>query len=121
MRSPQPPPCSAAGPLTTFRVGGPAALFVRARSLDDLLAVAAARRASGLPVLVVGRGSNLLVADDGFVGIAVSTAELADGIDVGEPVTGGCGGAIVAAGGGVALPVLARRTAAAGLTGFEWA
>jgi UDP-N-acetylmuramate dehydrogenase len=102
------------GPLTTYRVGGPAALFVRARSLEDLLAVAAARRTSGLPVLVVGRGSNLLVADRGYGGIAVSVADLAGTIEVLDRST-------VDAGGGVALPVLARRTAAAGLTGLEWA
>ena len=108
-------------PLTTYRVGGPAALFVRAHSLDDLRRVAAARRASGLPVLVVGRGSNLLVADGGFPGIAVATAELAADIDL--PADAGAAGApaTVTAGGGVALPVLARRTAAAGLTGLEWA
>lgn len=104
-------------PLTTYRVGGPAVLFVRARSLDDLQRVAAARRASGLPVLVVGRGSNLLVADGGFPGIAVAVAELAGEIEL----PAGDAPAIVTAGGGVALPVLARRTAAAGLTGLEWA
>jgi UDP-N-acetylmuramate dehydrogenase len=103
-------------PMTTYRVGGAAALFVRATSIDDLRAVALARAASGLPVLVVGRGSNLLVADTGFPGIAVSIADLAGEIDLGDG-----GGARVAAGGGVALPVLARRTAAAGITGFEWA
>lgn len=102
------------GPLTTYRVGGAAALFVRARALDDLLAVAAARQASGLPVLVVGRGSNLLVADTGFAGIAVSVAEVAGDIELVD-------GPAAQAGGGVALPVLARRTAAAGLTGLEWA
>jgi len=108
-------------PLTTYRVGGPAALFVRARTLADLASVAAARRASGLPVLVVGRGSNLLVADRGFGGIAVSIAELGGDIDLGDGAVGPTGTAVVHAGGGVALPVLARRTAAAGLTGFEWA
>ena len=67
-------------------------------------------------MLVVGRGSNLLVADTGFAGIAVSVADLAGAIAIGdEPETA------VTAGGGVALPVLARRTAAAGLRGFEWA
>ena len=101
-------------PLTTYRVGGRAALFVRARTIDDLLAVAAARRASGLPVLVVGRGSNLLVADRGFAGIAVTVADVAGQIELD-------GEAPITAGGGVALPVLARRTAAAGLTGLEWA
>jgi UDP-N-acetylmuramate dehydrogenase len=100
-------------PMTTYKVGGPAALFVRARTVDDVLAVAAARQASGLPVLVVGRGSNLLVADEGFAGIGVSVTDFAAGIDI--------DGVDVAAGGGAALPVVARRTAAAGLTGFEWA
>jgi UDP-N-acetylmuramate dehydrogenase len=103
-------------PMTTYRVGGAAALFVRATSIDDLRAVAAARAASGLPVLVVGRGSNLLVNDTGFLGIAVSIADLAGAIDLGDG-----SGTRVTAGGGVALPVLARRTAAAGITGFEWA
>jgi UDP-N-acetylmuramate dehydrogenase len=101
-------------PLTTYRVGGAAALFVRARSIDDLVAVATARRTSGLPVLVVGKGSNLLVADTGFPGIAVSVAELAGEIEVLD-------GPEVLAGGGVPLPVLARRTAALGLRGLEWA
>ena len=65
-------------------------------------------------MLVVGRGSNLLVSDAGFPGIAVSVAELAADIEVLD-------GGVVHAGGAVALPTLARRTAAAGLTGFEWA
>ena len=56
------------GPLTTYRVGGRAALFVEATSTGDLQAVGRAVAASGLPVLVVGRGSNLLVADGGFPG-----------------------------------------------------
>jgi UDP-N-acetylmuramate dehydrogenase len=116
-------------PLTTYRVGGSAAIFVEARTVDDLVAVAAARTASGLPVLVVGRGSNLLVADAGFDGIAVSTAGLLDEIDLGAPGdrtrdrSGDGDGApvVVTASSGVSLPVLARRTAAASLTGFEWA
>ena len=101
--------------MTTYRVGGPAALFVRARSLDDL-ARGGRASASGLPVLVVGRGSNLLVAERGFPGIAVSPDwPISTAGAVSPP------GPVVVAGGGVALPVLARRTAAAGLTGFEWA
>jgi UDP-N-acetylmuramate dehydrogenase len=106
-------------PLTTYRVGGPAALFVEVHRVDDLVRVARARSASGLPVLVIGRGSNLLVADEGFAGIVVSVAALADGIEI--PAPDAAGRVVVTAGGGVALPVLARRTAAAGVTGFEWA
>ena len=105
-------------PMTTYRVGGPAAMFVDVRSLDDLAAVADVRAGTGVPVLVVGRGSNMLVADDGFDGIALSIAGFADQIEL---PSGPDDEPIVIAGGGVALPVLARRTAAAGLTGFEWA
>ncbi|NND74416.1 MAG: UDP-N-acetylmuramate dehydrogenase [Ilumatobacter sp.] len=105
------------GPLTTYRVGGAADIFVRVRTHDDLDALADALRASGLPMLPIGRGSNLLVADAGFRGIAVSTAALggATAIDIDEQ------DCCVVAGAAVLLPVLARRTAAAGLTGFEWA
>jgi UDP-N-acetylmuramate dehydrogenase len=64
-------------------------------------------------VLVVGRGSNLLVADAGFPGIAVALGEPYAAITL--------DGTTVRAGGATALPVLARRTAAAGLRGLEWA
>jgi UDP-N-acetylmuramate dehydrogenase len=101
------------GPMTTYRVGGAVALFVRPRSIDDLALVAEACRRGDLPVLVVGRGSNLLVADEGFRGVAVSLGDLGADIAI--------DGTVVLAGGAVALPVLARRTVASALTGFEWA
>jgi UDP-N-acetylmuramate dehydrogenase len=109
------------GPMTTYKVGGPAALFVDVASIDDLRAIAAARQATGVPVLVVGRGSNMLVADSGFEGLAISVVPIADTIRI--PDTPGAPGAAcsVSAGGAVSLPVLARRTASAGITGFEWA
>jgi UDP-N-acetylmuramate dehydrogenase len=103
------------GPLTTYRVGGRAALFVQVGQLDDLAVLARAVHASGLPVLVLGRGSNLLVADAGFEGIVVSTAAVTDGFEI------DAGSGLVRAGASVALPVLARQTAARSLTGFEWA
>jgi UDP-N-acetylmuramate dehydrogenase len=106
-------------PFTTYHLGGPAALFLEVSTIDDLRRVAAAKAASELNVLVVGRGSNLLVADRGFPGIVVSLSEFADGIALG-PVDGN-GLVVVTAGAGVALPVLARRTAAASVAGFEWA
>ena len=101
------------GPLTTYRVGGAAARFARIEDDDDLAAVAEMVRDEDIPVLVVGKGSNLLVADRGFPGLAVvlgdAFAEL------------GIEGTTVRAGGATPLPVLARRTAAAGLRGLEWA
>ena len=63
------------GPLTTYRVGGAAALFVEATSADDLAAVADTVAATGVPTLVVGKGSNLLVADAGFPGVAIVLGE----------------------------------------------
>ena len=102
------------GPMTTYRVGGTAALFVRAETDDDLATARDAVVASGVDVLVVGKGSNLLVADGGFAGLAVTLGDGFAGIDIRDDAT-------VRAGGAVSLPVLARRTAAAGLTGFEWA
>ena len=101
------------GPMTTCRVGGPASLFVRAETIDDLRRVASAVAGSSVPVLVIGKGSNLLIADEGFAGLAVALGAIGGDIAI--------EGTEVEAGGGVPLPVLARRTAAAALTGFEWA
>ncbi|MGZ4718065.1 MAG: UDP-N-acetylmuramate dehydrogenase [Acidimicrobiales bacterium] len=101
------------GPSTTYRVGGPAALFVEVDDEETLEVLAEAVRTTGVPVLVVGRGSNLLVADAGFAGVAVVLGERFAQVEIdGDRVT---------AGGAAALPVVARRTAAAGLCGFEWA
>ncbi|MGH2724208.1 MAG: UDP-N-acetylmuramate dehydrogenase [Actinomycetota bacterium] len=58
-------------PLTSFRLGGPAALYLEAQSEEDLHSIGRAVRETGIPLLVIGKGSNLLVADAGFPGIAV--------------------------------------------------
>ena len=101
---------------TTYKVGGPASLLVKARSIDDLHAVSNALREKRVPLLVIGRGSNLLVADEGFAGLVVVLGEFAEQIIWPEqPAV-----PRVVAGGAVALPVLARQSAARGLTGFEW-
>jgi UDP-N-acetylmuramate dehydrogenase len=105
------------GPLTTYRVGGAARLFVVANTSAELTAMATVIAADPCPVLVIGKGSNLLVADRGFNGVAVVLGEgfagHAAGVD-GDPT-------IVRAGGAAFLPVLARQSAAQALTGFEWA
>jgi UDP-N-acetylmuramate dehydrogenase len=102
------------GPLTTYRVGGSASLFVDVDSEHDLLRCKQAVSETGIPVLVLGRGSNLLVADGGFPGLAVTLGPTFAEISLLD-------GFRVRAGGATQLPVLARRTAAAGLTGLEWA
>ena len=103
------------GTMTTYRVGGNAELYVEAQSEDELSQIAVAQQATGLPVLIVGKGSNLLVAEAGFAGIAVSLGEQFEGSEIDAER------AVVRAGGPVALPALARRCVHAGLTGFEWA
>jgi UDP-N-acetylmuramate dehydrogenase len=107
--------------LTTYRVGGCAAVLVRPRDLASLRAVGTilseARRAgTPLAVLVIGKGSNVLVADSGFPGVVVCTLDLPGEVTVERGQR-----PIVTVGAGVSLPVLARRTAALGLTGLEWA
>ncbi len=101
------------GPLTTYRVGGAAALFARPSSVDELQRVAEVSAAAGVAVIVIGRGSNMLVSDDGFPGVAISLSSMAADVAIDDT--------LVRAGGAVALPVLARRTVAAALRGFEWA
>jgi UDP-N-acetylmuramate dehydrogenase len=101
--------------LTTYRCGGPFAVVVRAEREADLAAIGPA--VAGAPVLVVGRGSNLLVADAGFPGVAIVLAGEFEELDIGRPAGEGVS---VRAGGAVALPVLARRTAAAGVAGLEF-
>jgi len=106
------------GARTTYRVGGTAALLVEARRVEDLERLASALDGAEVPILVVGRGSNLLVADRGFDGVAVVLAGAFESID---PMVGLADGTVsVRAGGAVALPVLARRCADQGLTGLEW-
>ncbi len=102
-------------PYCTYRVGGDAALWVEARTVADLQLVRRALADVDCPVLVVGKGSNLLVSDAGFGGIVIHLGDEFAGIivDEHEPV--------VTAGGSALLPVVARKTAAAALTGFEWA
>ena len=102
-------------PLTTYRCGGPAALLATARNADHLAEIATALGDVGgaIPVLVVGLGSNLLVADAGFDGLVLVLGESFADIDI--------EGTAVRAGARAKLPVVARQTAASGLTGFEWA
>ncbi len=107
------------GATTTYRVGGVAFLSVEAQDRDALLALredialVSSETGEEIPILVVGKGSNLLVADEGFMGLAVHLGSSFDYL--------GVSGTIVECGAATGLPVAARRTVAAGLTGFEWA
>ncbi len=99
-------------PLTTFRLGGPARLFLRAESSEDLAALAEVLAATALPLLVLGRGSNLLVADAGWPGVVLNLGQRMRSIAV--------DGTEVEAGAGAPLPSLAARSAAASLGGLAF-
>ncbi|MFN8104957.1 MAG: UDP-N-acetylmuramate--L-alanine ligase [Acidimicrobiia bacterium] len=100
------------GTLTTYRVGGRAALFVEPFDVDELLAVARAVRAHDVDVLVVGRGSNLLVGDAGFLGVALRLGPGFNWIETDA--------ATVRAGAATPLPFLARAVGREGLAGLEF-
>ena len=101
-----------AAELGTYRVGGPLALLVRVPDDGALGRVGRVLAGDPRPVLVVGRGSNLLVADGGFAGVGILLVGAFEELTIGDSTA--------RAGGAVALPVLARRTAAAARTGLEF-
>ena len=101
------------GTLSTYRVGGAAGLLVEVGSPDDLRGLAQVAAREGWKVLVVGLGSNLLVSDAGFDGVALRLGATFAVTRIDAPV--------VTAGGATPLPVVARQCAAAGLGGFAWA
>ena len=61
-------------PLTTFRIGGPARLFVEATSINEVQEAVAHARSKNLPLFVLGGGSNLVVADTGWPGLVLKIA-----------------------------------------------
>jgi UDP-N-acetylmuramate dehydrogenase len=99
-------------PMTSFRLGGPAAVYVEAASLEDLSSVGRAMRETGLPLLVIGKGSNLLVADDGFPGIVLR---------LGKTFRWAArDGDRISAGGAMPLPALAGVALSHRLAGLEF-
>lgn len=103
------------GPWTSYRLGGPADVRVELADPRDLTRLSEAANESGLPVLIIGRGSNLLVSDDGFRGIVVRLGEGFRWVDVDADA------ATIRAGAGLALPTLAQHAADAGLDGLAFA
>ena len=103
------------GPMTSYGLGGPAAVFFEPATEDDLRALTAARVAAGedVPVLMIGRGSNLLVSDRGFDGIAV---RLGSGFRWTRVE-----GEEIAAGAAVPLPTVAVLSGQHALAGIEFA
>lgn len=99
-------------PLTTFRIGGPAALYLEPDSIDDLRAVASAVRETGIPVEILGKGSNVLVSDAGIEGLVLRLGR-------GFRWAARDGDALTA-GGAMPLPALAGIALTHGLAGLEF-
>ncbi len=97
--------------LTTIGLGGPARAFLRAGTDDELIDAVATADASGEPVLILGGGSNLIVADAGFDGTVVHVATRGLARD-GEPGT-------VTVAAGEDWDEVVARSLAEGLAGLE--
>jgi len=100
------------GPLTTYKMGGNARIMVEAQERDDLAAVAAGLEETPLQVLVLGRGSNVLVSDHGFDGLVLHLGGGFSWVEIDEGE--------VSSGGATPLPVLARTAAKAGRGSLEF-
>jgi UDP-N-acetylenolpyruvoylglucosamine reductase len=98
--------------LTTIRTGGPADLFARPGSLEELERLLAWAHDEGVEVGVVGSGSNLLVADAGVRGLVLKLDKELSKIEL-EATRIRCGG-------GARLPAVSARAAQAGLSGIEF-
>jgi UDP-N-acetylmuramate dehydrogenase len=99
-------------PLTSFRLGGPAALYLEADGEEDLAAAARAVAAAGIPWIVLGKGSNVLVSDEGFPGLVI---RLGKGFR-----WAGREGARLRAGGSMPLPALAGVALTHAMSGLEF-
>ncbi|WP_062383787.1 UDP-N-acetylmuramate dehydrogenase [Demequina iriomotensis] len=101
--------------LTTLRVGGPARELREAGSEAALIDAVRSADADGAPLLVVGGGSNLLVADDGFDGVVVRDARA----DVRLVNDGACGGLSITATAGTPWDTLVAQAVESEWSGFE--
>ena len=99
---------------TTFSIGGPADLFILPKTRKELIGALDVLRAQGVPMLLLGNGSNILVSDEGVRGAVVCTADV-DEVRVGEDDN------TLTAEAGALLSRIARRAQRAGLTGAEFA
>src|SRR4051794_21821498 len=99
--------------FTTIGTGGPASAFARPETVDELQDALRFARDEGLAVAVVGLGSNLLVADEGFDGLVLKLGGALARAEV--------RGDVLVAGGGAPNAVALHRARGAGLGGFEFA
>lgn len=96
---------------TTWRIGGPARFFCRVRTEAALARILAAASAEALPLALLGMGSNILIADEGFPGYVLRLEGDFLKVDI--------EGERLSAGGGAALGGVCAAAARAGLSGIE--
>jgi len=96
---------------TTVRLGGPARGFIRAGTEEELIGAVRAADAAGEPVLILGGGSNLVVADEGFDGTVIQVAT--------RGVSRGAGPGVLTVAAGEDWDAVVARTVAEGLAGLE--
>ncbi|WP_124065395.1 UDP-N-acetylmuramate dehydrogenase [Clostridium sp. E02] len=99
---------------TSFRVGGPAKFFVTPGDKKELAGIITLCRREEIPFFILGNGSNLLVADEGFDGVVISMDGFRD-CSVDKEI------GFIKAGAGISLARLAKEAYKASLTGFEFA
>jgi UDP-N-acetylmuramate dehydrogenase len=97
---------------TTYRVGGAAEILVRPATGADATRLLRYAKAGGIPITVIGAGSNVIAPDEGLAGVVVETKNALAGIAY-------IGTALVRVGAGVPLVDLARDAARRGLRGLE--
>lgn len=102
----------ALGPLTTYKSGGPARYLIEVENLDGLERLISSDVLTDMPVLVLGRGSNIVVSDAGFPGLVIRLGPGFSEIEIDESV--------VSAGGSAPLAQVARASVKAGRTGLEF-
>lgn len=98
---------------TYFGIGGQSAAYLEVSTVEELAAVARFRQKWDIPVAIIGRGSNLLVSDNGFDGICVRL--------IGELAKLDIEGNEVSVGAGLSLPRLSKVLSQGGLSGVEFA
>lgn len=98
---------------TSFRIGGPADAMLTPQNINELKSALKYASELGIPITVIGNGSNLLVRDGGIRGLVIKLSGTLDYVHI--------TGAIVRAGCGVLLSTLAHRAVEAGLQGLEFA
>ena len=98
---------------TAWKIGGPADALLEPRDADELVEVVRRAREHGVPVTVLGGGTNVLVRDGGIRGLTIRLAKALTGVEIEDRS--------VVAEAGVLYPILANATAGRGLAGLEFA